>query len=347
MNRGLYIGATSLVTNQRRLEVLSNNLANVNTSGFKKDISLVESFPEKLLAKMSRIPEMGNIQGEANITYEQEGQVHTARTDNGFFVVNTPMGKSYVKDIKFIIDDNGYLRTHYKDVNDEYKTDYENYITDNSGNPIQAPGGDMENFLQGIVHNPPAYVVGTMSGGVKFQKIVSDFTQGSMSVTGGTLDLALNGQGFFKVTGDDGNTLYTRDGSFVIGDGYLTTLEGNRVLGRNGEIPINGEDIEIKTNGQVFVNGNLVDTLDVVDIQNREFLRKQGNNLYVMAENEVAQEAAFQGEIIQGSLESSNVNPISTMVEMITLLRDFEASQKVVRIQDEMLEKAANEIGRV
>ncbi|MBU5436715.1 flagellar hook-basal body protein [Tissierella sp. MSJ-40] len=347
MNRGLYIGATSLVSNQRKLEVLSNNLANVNTAGFKKDISLVESFPEKLLAKMSRIPEGGNLGEESNITYERQGEVHTARTEKGYFVVNTPMGKSYVKDIRFIVDENGYLRTYYKNVNDEYKTDYENYITDASGNPIQGDQGDMENFLQGIVYNPPAYVVGTMSGGIKFQKNVTDFTQGNMMETGGALDLGLKGQGFFKVVGENGQTQYTRDGSFTISDGYLTTLEGNRVLGMNGEIYLTGKDIDITNKGQVIADGNLVDTINLVDINNKEFLRKIGNNLYTMAEEVNAEEIPFEGEVLQGYLETSNVNAITGMVEMITLLRDFEASQKVIRIQDEMLEKAANEIGRV
>ena len=55
MNRGLYISATSLSANQKRLEVLANNLANVNTTGFKKDVSLTETFPEKLLAKLNGV----------------------------------------------------------------------------------------------------------------------------------------------------------------------------------------------------------------------------------------------------------------------------------------------------
>ncbi len=346
MNRGLYIGATSLVANQKRLDVLSNNLANINTAGYKKDISLTESFPEKLLAKMSRTPEIRNIPGENTITYETDGQVHSARTKEGYFVVNTSRGKSYVKEIKFVVDDEGYLKTSYKNLEDEYKTDYENYIADPSGNRVQQ-AGDMENLLQGLVFNPPPYVIGTMSGGVRFQKLFTDFTNGVLIDTGGTLDIAIKGNGFFKIQGENGETFYTRNGSFAITEGYLTDLDGRRVLGRNGAIFLGNGEIDILPRGEIQVNGNQVGILDIVNINNKEFLRKQGDNLFYMAENTEAEENIFDGEVLQGYIEGSNMNPISGMVEMINLLREFEANQKVIRMQDEMLEKAANEIGRV
>lgn len=346
MNRGLYIGATSLVANQKRLDVLSNNLANINTAGYKKDISLTESFPEKLLAKISRTPEMRNIPGADNITYENNGEIHTAKTEQGYFIVNTSKGKSYVKEIRFTTDDEGYLKTYYKTLDDEYKTDHENYILDRNGNRVQGQNGDMENLVRGLVFNPPPYVIGTMSGGVRFQKIFTDFTNSGLMDTGGKLDLGLKGNGFFKISGDD-ETLYSRNGSFAITDGYLTDLDGRRVLGIDGEILLNDGIIDILSNGDILVDGNFVDKLDIVDIDNKEFLRKRGDNLFYIAENAEFEEIEFNGEVLQGYLESSNMNPISGMVEMINLLREFESNQKVVRMQDEMLEKAANEIGRV
>ena len=87
--------------------------------------------------------------------------------------------------------------------------------------------------------------------------------------------------------------------------------------------------------------------LDIVDLDNKEYLRKVGNNLYQMAEGEDGEEIPFDGEVLQGYLEESNVDSIREMVEMITLLRNFEAGQKAIRVQDEMLEKSSNEIGRV
>ncbi|MCF6465062.1 flagellar hook-basal body protein [Clostridium sp. Cult2] len=348
MNRGLYINATSLSTNQKKLEVLANNLANVNTTGYKKDLSLTETFPEKLLSKINSQKARPRLRGENQIDYETDGQVHRASTSNGFFVVETPMGNSYVKDIRFIIDEEGYFRTFYQDGRDDYKTDYENFITDGQGNRLQGAVEDVEGLLQGIVYFPPSSVVGTMNAGLKFQKIVTDFTLGNMSETGGTYDLALNDSGFFKVADADGNTYYTRDGSFTINqDGVLITLRGEMVQGIDGDVYIEGNEVSIGADGRVMVNGNVAAILDIVDLENREFLRKIGDNLYQMAEGVEAEEIPYEGEILQGYLESSNVNTIQEMVEMITLLREYEAGQKAIRVQDEMLEKASNEIGRV
>lgn len=353
MNRGLYISATSLATNQRKLDVLANNLANVNTTGYKKDVSLTESFPEKLLSRIKDTKPKVRRTGENQIDYEQIGEVHRARTPNGYFVVRTPYGEdSYVKEIQFIIDDEGYLRTYYKDDKGEYKTDYENYITDGAGNPIQGVG-NLEGLLDEIVYHPPSHVIGTMNAGVKFKKIATDYSPGNLIETGGTYDLALIGEGFFKIQGEEGDTYYTRDGSFLLNEeGYLTTLRGEMVLGTGGPIAIDGEEVEINSDGVVRVDGNVVGSLDIVDIENKEFLRKIGDNLFQMEVNEngeeiPAEEVPFEGDVLQGALEGSNVNAISEMVEMITLLREFEAGQRAIRVQDEMLEKASNEIGRV
>ena len=295
MNRGLYISATSLAANQKRLDVLANNLANVNTTGYKKDISLLETFPEKLLSKMKG--SRPRFRGENQITYEREGDIHRARTENGYFVIQTPMGNSYVKEIRFTIDEEGYLRTFYQDGRDELKTDYENYITDGQGNPIQGQEENIEGLLEGIVYYPPNQVIGTMNAGVKFQKILIDYSPGNIMETGGTLDLALNGSGFFKVSDEEGNIYYTRDGSFAINtEGILTTLRGEIVQGLDGPIYIQGGDISIDRNGVVLVDGNGVGTLDIVDLENREFLRKIGDNLFAMAEGVEAEEIPFLGK---------------------------------------------------
>lgn len=345
MNRALYIGATSLMTNQRRLDVLSNNLANINTTGFKKDISIAESFPEKLLAKLSGQKQLSNIGTGQAMEYENNGEIYRARTKDGYFIVNTERGKSYVKEIEFVVDDQGYLKTSYKNLEDQNKTDNENYILNMNGSPMQA-GGNIEGQLNANIYNPPLNVIGTMSGGVRFQKIFTDFTAGSIIETGSAFDIALKGDGFFKIA-VDGETHYTRNGSFTVSQGYLTDLDGNRVLGREGEIALNGGEFSLSPNGDISVDGQAAGSLDIVNLDNKEFLRKRGDNLFYMLEGEEPLETDFIGESLQGHLESSNMNPISGMVEMINLLRDFETGQKLIRMQDEMLEKAANEVGRV
>lgn len=348
MNRGLYISATSLVTNQKRMDVLTNNLSNVNTTGYKKDISLVETFAEKLLSKTSNREPDFRIPTENELTYEENEGVHTARTNNGYFVISTPTGNSYVKEIRFTVDDEGYLSTFYRDGREDVNTDNENYVADTQGNPLQGQAGNIENLLQGNIYYPPSHVIGTMNAGSNFQKIVTDFTHGNIVETGGKLDLALNDSGFFKVSDEDGNTYYTRDGSFTVNEeGELTTSTGELVQGIDGPIYIDGNNISIEEDGTVIVDDYIAGTIDIVDIENREFLRKIGINLYEAAEGVEMEEVPYEGQVLQGYLEGSNVNPINEMVEMITLLREFEAGQKVIRMQDEMLEKASNEIGRV
>ena len=322
MNRGLYISATSLSANQKRLEILSNNLANVNTTGFKKDMSLTETFPEKLLSKINDKPKI-RTSGENEFIHEvtrfnnrqnEPQEIHTASTKNGYFVVNTPMGKSYVKEIRFTIntDDEGnsYLKTYYKDKDDNINTDYENFIADSSGNPIQVEGDDIEELLQANIYNPPSHVIGTMNAGVKFQKIVTDFTQGNMIETGGTFDLAIDGDGFFQiqVQGEDEDnnttTCYTKDGSFTVDEqGQLTTLKGDIVLGEGGPIRIDGDDVSIGLDGRVIVDGNEVGRLNIIVINNKQFLRKIGDNLYKMAMNENGEDSTstddFEGQVFK------------------------------------------------
>lgn len=347
MNRGLFIGATSLLANQRRMEVLSNNLANVNTTGYKKDIALTESFPEKLLLKI-RAGRPGIRSGEDDFSYEVSEDVHVARTSTGYFVVGTPGGNSYVKEIRFTIDDEGYLRTFYRDGREDLNTDNENYILDMNGNPLQAGAGDIGALLQNNIQYPPSPVIGTISAGVNFQKIVTDFTPGEIMETGGVFDLALSDSGFFRVADQDGNIYYTRDGSFTLNEnGQLVTSTGYIVQCMSGPINIGQGEVVINKRGQVLVDGNVVDSLNIVDLENREFLRKIGDNLYIMEEGVEPEEIPYEGEVLQGYLESSNVNAINELVEMISLLREFEMGQKLIRMQDEMLEKAVNELGRI
>lgn len=362
MNRGLYIGATSLITNQRRMEVLANNLSNINTTGFKKDISISESFPEKLMIKKTRRPEFRNRNPEDNFTYntiESGGEVaHRAKIKEGFFRMETPLGKSHVKEIEVIVDDEGYLKTKYINLDGESRTNGEYYLLDRNGNRIRNPE-NIEAVLEENIYHPRNYVVGTMSRGVNFKRVHTDFTQGGIIDTNGKFDIALLGDGFFKLQGDEeGEILYTRNGSFTLDtDNYLVDLDGRRVLGTNGPIRIEGSEVNISEDGVISVDGNNVGNLDVVTIENSEFLRKVGENNFRMAtiinpetgEEELieAEEGVSDARILQGHLETSNMNAVDGMVEMITLLRDFEANQKVVRMQDEMLEKAATEIGRV
>lgn len=369
MNRALYIGATSMIANQKRMDVVSNNLANVNTSGYKKDMSIHQSFNEVLLAKKSKIPEVYN-RGERGFNFINNGNHYLASVNKGYFTVevigsNDIVGrKSFEKELKFSVDNEGYLKTFYN-TSKGNRYDYESYILDNSGNRIQvgvgADGAAIEDALRNAVYDPMPYVVGTLSRGVRFKKIATDFSQASLIDTGLETDVALTDSGFFKVLDENGDIYYTRNGSFGVEGGFLRDHDGRFVLvdGAPLEIPEEGyNSFDILENGGIMINEESVGTLDVVDIDNPELLRKVGYNLYEVIKpdriigerGEVlgaeVNEILYQGRIVQGYLENSNVNAVSSMVEMIALQRDYDSAQKIIHTSDQMLEKS-NELGRI
>ncbi|EOD00723.1 flagellar hook-basal body protein [Caldisalinibacter kiritimatiensis] len=357
MLNGLYTSTTSLIVNQKRMDTLSNNLANINTTGYKKDLVIAKSFPEMLLRKINDKTDMKSIKSFKGINVEQEGNKFRMNTQNAFFKVQTKDGVGYTKALEFTIDEEGYLRTFYKDGNGNIKTNGEGYIlgkngkikVENSNVQIDSNGNVLSNgqVLDNLVALPNPSVIGTTSAGVKLDRVAINFKQGNIKETGNNLDFALRGEGFFKVHTDKG-TMYTRDGSFTLNEnGELITSEGHFVLGKYGSIIVDGDNFSINKNGEIIKDGQVIDKLDVVRISNKEHLKKQGNNLYKITEGVQAEELEFNGQVLQGYLENSNVDAIKEMTNMITLLRNYEASQKVMRIQDELLGKAVNDIARI
>lgn len=167
-----------------------------------------------------------------------------------------------------------------------------------------------------------------------------DLSQGNLKNTANHLDIAIQGEGFFVVKVGNRN-LYTRDGSFSRDkENYLVTQTGLRVLDENNNpILIDGNKIEIGKDGSIFVDGNQVAKLNIVKINNPVHV---GNSLY--DGNMVGQAT---GQIIQGWIESSNVNPMSELVQMIQAARNFELTQRVTRTFDELAQRAVSEIARV
>ena len=176
------------------------------------------------------------------------------------------------------------------------------------------------------------------------------FTQGSLRSTGNSTDLAISNDdnAFFTVEDKNGNQLYTRDGAFIIDkDNYLVTSEGYKVLDTNGEyINISDNEFGISVSGQINSNsGEVIANLLISSFDNPETLNKIGDNMLEASPNSISRE--FDGEIQQGYLEMSNVNTVSEMVNMIAISRAYEANQKVLQSQDEMLGKAVSDVGRV
>ncbi|MEJ2660697.1 MAG: flagellar hook-basal body protein, partial [Desulfobacteraceae bacterium] len=174
---------------------------------------------------------------------------------------------------------------------------------------------------------------------------VTNFASGPLRKTGAPLDVAIAGEGFFEVQTPEG-LQYTRNGGLSINaEGELSTTEGWPIMGQGGAIRIEGSRVEITEAGQVVVDGSEVGVLKVVDFNDRSGLKKTGNSLFKDEGANSGMVAAEGYRIAQGRLESSNVDAIRTMTEIIETLRVFETYQKVIRSADEATAKTVNEVG--
>lgn len=175
---------------------------------------------------------------------------------------------------------------------------------------------------------------------------VIDFAQGAIQVTGNPMDLALEGGGFFSIETNEG-IRYTRQGNFKLdSQGFLTTPNGDYVLGDSGRIRVEGE-MRFSDDGKVFINGEQSDQLDIVNISDKSKLFRAGNGLFGVSDERAVSEVPEGTKVRAGSLEASNVNAIEEMVKLIETYRQFEADQRALKAQDESLNKAVNDVGRV
>ena len=258
MIRSLWISKTGMDAQQTQLDVVSNNLANVNTTGFKRSRAVFED----LLYQNAREP---GAQSSQQTTLPSGLQIGT-----GTRVVTTE-------------------RLH---------------------------------------------------------------TQGNLTKTGNSTDVAINGNGFFQVQMPDGTLAYTRDGSFQINaQGQLVTSSGYPVQPAV-TVPQNATSLTIGKDGVVTVttpgtvNNTQVGTFQLANFINPAGLRSMGENLY--AETEASGTANLAnpgsngvGALNQNYVETSNVNVVEEMVNMIQTQRAYEINSKAVQTADRMLEKIA------
>lgn len=198
-------------------------------------------------------------------------------------------------------------------------------------------------------HLPPR--VGYLSTGVIVEETIPIINKpGHLQETNSPLDVAIIGQGFFVVnTGPDGQAeglRYTKQGNFKLNqEQMLVTVDGQPVQGQNGNIYLAGTNIKIDESGQIFVDDQYVDTLQLVNFAETEGLRKEGATLFLHQNQEAVMPVA-DPQVKQGFLEGSNVDPVYEMVNMIQVMRAYEANQKAVQAHDQTLDKAVNEVGR-
>lgn len=171
-----------------------------------------------------------------------------------------------------------------------------------------------------------------------------DFSQGALQKTDNPLDFGFNGEGFFVIRDGQGMA-YTRNGNFNRNaDGYLVTNTGHYVMGQSGPIYLQEEgQVQVSKTGNILVDGEFFDRLRIVTVADPDQINRLGDSRLMFPAVE-AEEA--HGDILQGYLEKSNADPIASITELISLQRDFETNQRMLKTIDGVDRLATNEVGR-
>lgn len=264
--KGIYTALSGAIAQNLRLETTANNLANVNTTGFKKDS---QTFQEYLTAneKPPAVIQVPKVPASIESFYDMQGG-----------------DKSYV---------------------------------DSAGT-------------------------------------FTNFSQGSLKATGGTLDVAIDGRGFFEVATPRGVRL-TRNGSFMVdGNGQLVTRDGWPLLRSAGAgidpaertVKIEpGAVLTITDSGEIFQGEQSLGKISVVDVADTQALQKEGSSTFTFKPNFPAQFSNMERpNLRQGFVEGSNVNVVQEMTDMITATRLFESTQKAIQAYDSMADKLVNQV---
>lgn len=218
------------------------------------------------------------------------------------------------------------------------RAEFEDLLYDNQKEPGAATG------MNSI--SPTGVQVGM---GVKTSAVEKDFTQGSTKVTNSAFDMEIQGPGFFPVQTPNGQIAYTRDGAFKKGpDGRIQDKNGNR-LQPEITVPAEATGLEIGANGQVMVitgennQPQNIGQIQLVSFVNPAGLKAVGGNLFIPSASSGLPQQGQPGQnglgtVAQGQLETSNVNIVDEMVNMIQAQRAYETNSKVIQAADQMLQ---------
>lgn len=186
--------------------------------------------------------------------------------------------------------------------------------------------------------------------GVRTSATTRNFTQGSLTATGNTYDIAIKGFGFFQVQMPDGTTAYTRDGGFQVDSaGALVTNAGHAVL-PGITVPATALSVTVAENGTVSatipgqVAPQTLGTLQLASFVNPAGLDPRGGNLYAETAasgtpNTAAPGSTGHGTLLQGYVEGSNVSVVEELVTMIATQRAYELNSKAIQTSDQMLQR--------
>ncbi len=175
----------------------------------------------------------------------------------------------------------------------------------------------------------------------------NDFSNGGMEQTGGTYDFAIDGEGFFLMQTPAGERL-SRAGRFMTNsDGMLINVDGYNVLDEGGapiQIPPQAGLVAVGGDGSISVDGNPLGKIGIVTTPT-DALARTGSNLWQVREGQNF-EPMEAPRVLQGFLESSNVNPVIEIARMIEVQRAYEAGQKLLDIEDERIGKTIRTVGQ-
>lgn len=372
MFRGIYTASSAMQTKQNQIEIISNNIANVDTTSYKKDVGVTEAFSEKLLLKRENVE--GYLRAKSNnikVSNKtlKNGLVKTdIEISRGYLTLEDKNGKGYYKSASVVRDDEGYLRTVYNEYNSNDITKFGAYLLDENSNRINVADGDITvdntgNIVSGgrqvakLIVPEARKSIGTINSGALIDRVMINFNQGAQEKTDNPMHISLEGNGFFKVKLENTDTMkYSRSGVFNLDNsGVLKDFLGNKVISEDGsdiKIPSNSRSIEFNKDGSIIsLNSDgqreQIAKLALVDIYNKEDMQKYGHSYMQMTNNVQPVEQPFGGKVLQGYLERSNVSAIDEMVDMIQMYRGFESDQKVINAYDQIMQKAANELGKI
>jgi len=185
--------------------------------------------------------------------------------------------------------------------------------------------------------NPVINSYGILSG------TMADTTQGTLEKTGNDLDLAIEGKGYFAVQTANG-TMYTRNGSFELSSkDQMVTASGDLVLGDRGPIVLpTGGKISISADGTISSDGAVVGKVKVVEFSVGTELTNTGNSLYA-APASATPLAPTDSTVRQGVLENSNVNAVSSMIQLVEAQRNAEMAQRALSMFNSEIDKTASQ----
>jgi len=176
-----------------------------------------------------------------------------------------------------------------------------------------------------------------------------NFSAGEVKRTDVSTDLAIEGPGFFEVQLPSGRSGFTRDGEFKLNaQGQIVTKEGYSVMGEGGPIqldPNHSMALTIAPDGTVSQGDEVRGKLSLVSFNDPNLLTPAGTGFYVSKDPMLQQDFDSASKIRQGFLEGSNTSPVLEMANLVSVMRSYEANQKVVQIEDDRMSRTISELG--